>query len=133
LSTRAEIAQAIGRHIQRLGGNVTSLLPPRPGEALVFETRTEVQANEIGAWLRARGFGVTSLGETERLVHNATEEEIVTRMEDGTFLRQIVSHPGHARVHRFEVVLPSDASMREIPGKPPPRPVKGPPQRRRRG
>jgi hypothetical protein len=130
---RSELAAAIARRIQQLGGAVTSVLPPKPAEPIRYECRTDAQANEIAVWLRERRFRVNDLGSVQRLVHNGVEEIIEVDLGDGVKRERVVTHPGLALVRSFEVVLPSDASMREIPGKPPPRPVKGPPQRRRRG
>jgi hypothetical protein len=133
VTTRTEIAQAVARYVQGKGGSVTSVVPPRPGESLVFETRTNAQANEIATWLRERGFRVTDLGSVQRLVHNATVEEIEYELERGGKAKRTVTHPGFALVRSFEVIIPAMAAA-EIPGsKSPPRPVRGPPIRRRRG
>jgi hypothetical protein len=132
VSTRAEIAQAIARNIQRMGGSVTSLLPPRPGEALVYETRTLEQSNAISAWLRERGFRITALGTVARLVPDAIISHYpLTEYSSGP--QQRVEHAGHTTLSAFEVHIPAVPTV-TIPGsRSPPRPVRGPPIRRRRG
>jgi hypothetical protein len=127
---RAELGQRIADAIKAKGGVVVSVVPPRAHEQVTFETRTAELGANIAEMLRERGLHVNSLGTTERLVHNATVEEIEYEIERGGKAKRTVDHPGLARFHTFEVVLPSDASMREIPGKPPPRPVKPPPRAR---
>lgn len=70
-----------------------------------------------------RGFTVNSLGTTQRLVHDAVVEFVpITPWSSGPM--RGVEATGEARFFTYEVVLPSDASMREIPGKPLPRPRK---------
>jgi hypothetical protein len=133
MSPRSDRGARVAAAIKAKGGNVKSVLPPRPGENVVFETRAPETANAILAWLSERGIRVTDLGSVSRLIHNATTETVEFELGDGRKGTRTVEHPGHALLHAFEVVLPSDAAMREIPGRSPPRPVKPPPQRRRRG
>jgi hypothetical protein len=122
---RSDLGQRVADAIKAKGGVVA--------EQVRYEVRTAALADEIAAWLRERGLAVNSLGETERLTHDGLMQEIEVDLGDGVRRKQTVTHPGLARFHAFEVVLPADAAMREIPGRPTPRPMKPPPQRRRRG
>jgi hypothetical protein len=136
LSPRSDLGQRVADAIKAKGGIVVSVLPPRPGEQVRYEVRTAALADEIAAWLRERGFRVTDLGSVQRLVHNGVEEIIEVDLGDGVKRERVVTHPGLVMLHSFEVVIP-DRPAGAIPNnptpRPVPRPVKGPPLRRRRG
>jgi hypothetical protein len=118
---RTELGLAVAKAIQAKGAHVVSVIPPRPGEAIRYECRTDVLADEIGVWLRERGFAVNSLGTTQRLDPHAVREEVHYRLETGEDAVRVVSNPGFATVSQFEVLIPSDQELgqRLIPQGPP--------------
>jgi hypothetical protein len=120
MPTRQELALAVGRLIQKQGGVVTSLLPPPPGQHIVFEVPPPL-SDEIPARLRELGYHVTNLGGTERLHPHAHREEVRFPIEGGADGTRVVYNPGIVMVTQFELVLPSDAELTRLiaPGNPP--------------
>lgn len=134
-SRRQELGSAVAELIKSRGAFVTSVLPLRPGERIVYETRSAALGEELADNLRSRGFGVVSLGMRPRLVPDAVVEFVpLTDWSSGPTRR--VAGAGHVQFHTYEAIIPSDAELGRgtIPDKPGTwRPIKPPPQRRRRG
>src|SRR5262249_13722055 len=92
------------------GGNVTSLIPPRPGESILFDC-TQAIADELPNALRDLGHRIIERGTTQRLHSHARVETIIDKMPDGREARRIVTHAGLANAAAFELVLPSDQEL----------------------
>jgi hypothetical protein len=120
MPTRVELALAVGRLIQKQGGVVTSLLPPPPGQHLIFETPPPL-SDELPARLRELGYAVTCLGGTERLHPHAHREEVRFPIEGGADGTRVVYSAGIVMVTQYEVRIPSDAELTRLiaPGAPP--------------